>query len=373
MIELAKHIEILLLDNDCVIVPEFGGFMAHHVNSVYDEEEGLFLPPRRTLGFNSQLYINDSLLAQSYVEAYDISYPDAMTRIESEVREMRQIIAQEGYYELPDIGVIRVNEDNNYEFEPCPSGILTPSIYALDSFEMPLLNTVAAQAEEKEESVPETKAVARKVKAKKKWGNVIKFSKGTRGNVNASAAEKSGNETDNAPKHTATILSVDSGLYMNIAAVAVLLIVFVFSSMPFGEAVPTVVQQCSMDSNILSTIMPQTKVAAPEKIEVVKVVNNAVVNTERTASEDSVLEAKKVEKKEQYVLVLASKVAKSNGEALADRLKKGGLKDARVLERASGNKVVCGSYDTEAEAYVASEKLRGQSPQYRDVWVMKVN
>ena len=37
MIELAKHIEILLLDNDCVIVPEFGGFMAHHVNSVYDE------------------------------------------------------------------------------------------------------------------------------------------------------------------------------------------------------------------------------------------------------------------------------------------------------------------------------------------------
>ena len=43
MIELAKHIEILLLDNDCVIVPEFGGFMAHHVNSVYDEEDGLFL------------------------------------------------------------------------------------------------------------------------------------------------------------------------------------------------------------------------------------------------------------------------------------------------------------------------------------------
>ena len=98
MIELAKHIEILLLDNDCVIVPEFGGFMAHHVNSVYDEEDGLFLPPRRTLGFNSQLYINDSLLAQSYVEAYDISYPDAMNRIESEVREMRQIIAQAAYY-----------------------------------------------------------------------------------------------------------------------------------------------------------------------------------------------------------------------------------------------------------------------------------
>lgn len=373
MIELAKHIEILLLDNDCVIVPEFGGFMAHHVNSVYDEEDGLFLPPRRTLGFNSQLYINDSLLAQSYVEAYDISYPDAMNRIESEVREMRQIIALEGYYELPDIGVIRVNEDNNYEFEPCPSGILTPSIYALDSFEMPLLNTVATQAEVYEEKAQEAKPVARKMKAKKKWGNVIKFPKGMREETNASVSENAGNEADNAPKHTATILSIDSGLYMNIAAVAVLLIVFVFSSMPFGEAVPTVVQQCSMDSNILSTIMPQSKVVAPEKIEVVKVVNNAVVNTERTASEDSVLEVKRAEKKEQYVIVLASKVAKSNGEALAERLKKDGLKDARVLERANGNKVVCGAYDSEAEAYVASDKLRDKSSQYRDVWVMKVN
>ena len=88
MIELAKHIEILLLDNDCVIVPDFGGFMAHHVDAVYDTEEGLFLPPRRTLGFNPQLYINDSLLAQSYVEAYDLSYPDAIQRIESEVREI---------------------------------------------------------------------------------------------------------------------------------------------------------------------------------------------------------------------------------------------------------------------------------------------
>ena len=30
MIELARHIEILLLENDCVIVPELGGFIAHY-------------------------------------------------------------------------------------------------------------------------------------------------------------------------------------------------------------------------------------------------------------------------------------------------------------------------------------------------------
>ena len=100
MIELERHIEILLLSNDCVIVPGFGGFMAHHVDARYDEQENLFLPPQRTIGFNPQLTLNDSLLAQSYIEAYDISYPEALRRIEDEVRELRQHIECNGSYEL---------------------------------------------------------------------------------------------------------------------------------------------------------------------------------------------------------------------------------------------------------------------------------
>ena len=49
MIELTKHIEILLLENDCVIVPGLGGFIAHHQPAHYEEDEGLFLPPTEPL------------------------------------------------------------------------------------------------------------------------------------------------------------------------------------------------------------------------------------------------------------------------------------------------------------------------------------
>ena len=104
MIELERHIEVLLLNNDCVIIPNFGGFMVHHVEARYDEKDHIFLPPYRTLGFNPQLKMNDSLLAQSYIEAYDISYPEAIKRIESEVDELNQILDNEGEYELNDIG-----------------------------------------------------------------------------------------------------------------------------------------------------------------------------------------------------------------------------------------------------------------------------
>ena len=136
MIELERHIEILLLSNDCVIVPDLGGFMAHHIEASYDAEDKMFIPPQRTLGFNPQLRLNDSLLAQSYVEAYDISYPEAVRRIETEVVELKQHLESTGSYELNDIGLLKVNDEGKLEFAPCEAGILTPELYGLSSFEM---------------------------------------------------------------------------------------------------------------------------------------------------------------------------------------------------------------------------------------------
>ena len=97
----------------------------------YDEEECLLYPPSRTLGFNPQLQLNDSLLVQSYIEAYDISYPEAMRRIESEVEELKEHLHNDGIYELNGLGTLTVNAEGNYEFAPCEAGILTPSLYGL--------------------------------------------------------------------------------------------------------------------------------------------------------------------------------------------------------------------------------------------------
>ena len=114
--------------------------MTHNINARYEEQEHLFLPPLRTLGFNPQLNINDSLLVQSYIEAYDISYPEALQRIEGEVEELRQHLQNEGSYELNDIGTLALNEDGNYVFTPCEAGILTPALYGLTSVEMKRLD-----------------------------------------------------------------------------------------------------------------------------------------------------------------------------------------------------------------------------------------
>ena len=168
MIDLARHLEVLLLSNDCVAVPGFGGFVAHYVAAHIDEEDGMFLPPMRTIGFNPQLKMNDSLLAQSYVEAYDISYPEALRRIEQETEEIRRHIMYAGSFQLEGIGTLTSNDEGNYYFTPSESGLLTPSLYGLDSFEFSLLGNVTRKpietvkpveqepAEEKEEESQST-------------------------------------------------------------------------------------------------------------------------------------------------------------------------------------------------------------------------
>ena len=126
MIELAQHIEALLLENDCVIVPGFGGFVAHYAPATHVKEENLFLPPTRTIGFNPQLKLNDGVLVQSYMSAYDTSFADATRIVEKEV----------------NVGEIHYNIYGNYEFIPYDCKITTPSLYGLDSFEIHELATL---------------------------------------------------------------------------------------------------------------------------------------------------------------------------------------------------------------------------------------
>jgi hypothetical protein len=109
MIELSKHIEVLLLENDCVIVPGLGGFIAHKRQAAYSIQKGEFMPPLRTIGFNPQLIMNDGLLVQSYMQAFNTDFPDATRRIEKTVAEIKDQLYQQGQVTLHNVGTIYYN------------------------------------------------------------------------------------------------------------------------------------------------------------------------------------------------------------------------------------------------------------------------
>ena len=84
MIELAQHIEVLLLENDCVIVPGLGGFVAHYTPAMRVAEENVFLPPTRIIGFNPQLKMNDAV--RWAVEWYRDFYEKGQVNTDADIR-----------------------------------------------------------------------------------------------------------------------------------------------------------------------------------------------------------------------------------------------------------------------------------------------
>ena len=145
MIELTKHIEILLLENDCVIVPGLGGFIAYHQPAHYEEDEGLFLPPTRTVGFNPQLTMNDGLLTQAYMQTHHTDFSDASRKIAQKVSELKEMLYSEGMVEMTGIGTLHYTLYNTYEFHPQVSGVLSPTLYGLDSYSMLPLSEIPVE------------------------------------------------------------------------------------------------------------------------------------------------------------------------------------------------------------------------------------
>ncbi len=145
--ELARHIKALLAENDCVILPELGGFMAQYVPACHVPEENMFMPPCRKVTFNTQLSLNDGLLVQAYMQAYDINYPKALGMMNEAVSALRNQLAQEGEAKLQGIGTLRVTLDSRVEFVPEDQEILSPALYGFSAFEMLPLSEIATKKE----------------------------------------------------------------------------------------------------------------------------------------------------------------------------------------------------------------------------------
>lgn len=133
---LARHIDLLLRENDCVILPGFGGFIAHTVPAYYVSEEHLYYPPSRSISFNSAITMNDGLLAQSYMRSYQVDYARATYMIDVAVENLRDELDERGEVELPHIGVIKQDVYQVLQFVPEASGIASPKNFGLGSFFM---------------------------------------------------------------------------------------------------------------------------------------------------------------------------------------------------------------------------------------------
>ena len=72
-----SHISYLLHLNDCVIIPDFGGFVANYQSAKIDPVVNLMHPPKKHIVFNKSLQNNDGLLVNELASCEGISFKNA--------------------------------------------------------------------------------------------------------------------------------------------------------------------------------------------------------------------------------------------------------------------------------------------------------
>ena len=364
VIQIGKHIEILLLSNDCVIVPGLGGFVTHNVDARYDDDDYIFLPPFRTLGFNPQLQINDSLLAVSYVEAFDISYPEAIRMIEAEVEELKQILNTEGKYEIKGIGCLYRDSDGHYTFEPCEAGVLTPSLYALSSFDFNKLHNSVA---EKQEDVLTVKPMLQETNITEETNE-------------AEAAQEDVIYEDDELDEDSYIRINKTWIRNAVAAAAVLFIAIMFivprdsingyysyMSTWSSELIQKLMPKDTNSETIRITPQPTVHVAKKQE----KIQQNDTCKLAPKAEVKQVEQTKETKKADYYAIVLASAISKKNAEAFTSHLKAKGYDEAAIYDNGNLTRVIYGSFASESLAYDSLRKLRDDSD-FAEAWVLKI-
>ena len=267
-----------------------------------------------------------------------------MRRIEDEVRELRQRIDIDGQYEFRDLGVISLNKDGNYEFEPCPAGILTPELYGLAPVEItPLsqLKTIDILPEEDkqnvdivQEDIAETESV------------IEDFD-------------------DNSEKHSARFVA----LWRNVAAACIVVLAFLLFPTSLSDNRQL---KSGIDTQLLNRVMPQEAISGKDSIK--KLVQAAFAKKKQATQQlDNAKTLSPTATQSHrdtagYTIVIASRVTRRNAQTYTADLNKRGYDQANVYTHAGKTKVIYGLYNTREEALKVLNRLHNID-EFNNCWI----
>ncbi|WP_158840414.1 SPOR domain-containing protein [Polaribacter sp. L3A8] len=158
---LATYINDLLYRYDCVIVPDFGGFVTNRIGAKVNNFTHTFTPPTKQITFNSLLKHNDGLLANYIASAENISFEKASTAISMSVIKWQNEL-QSKFVQIDNLGVLSLNEAKQIIFEPNTTvnyltqsfGLATVQSSAIARYKEQVKPLTSIIAEEKKKGIP---------------------------------------------------------------------------------------------------------------------------------------------------------------------------------------------------------------------------
>lgn len=350
MNELNLHISRLLLEHNCVIVPDLGGFVTQYCPAHFDEVAGCFVAPSYQVGFNPLLQTDDGVLAHSFMMVNQTSYDEAVHDIRLCVHQLREALRTRKEVTLLNIGTFKQSVSGGYDFTPLKEGIDTPTLFALPPLSIEKLDRT------------ETETIVLPLQSPKD-GYTFHISKSMLRSVAAAAVAIIFYFVWAAP------LNRHAGIQTNEAQMfeQITHILGNVSASPQQktEYLQQFVHQADENESISAEELMQGKQSSPAP--------TSTPETDAASSQQQPVAQQAVAQPQQtaYSLVVASQVPMSGAEQLVEKLKKSGHQDARVVKRHNVVRVVVGNYPTYSEARKGLKLMRSGSKDFAESWVLK--
>lgn len=112
---LSKMVKELILDNDKVVLPGLGCFVAETVPAYFSDKGYTINPPYRKLYFRARPDEGDALV-RFYARSNDVSYEVAEKIIKDFVAELKSVLHVKKAVVFPGLGRLRATKENNIFF-----------------------------------------------------------------------------------------------------------------------------------------------------------------------------------------------------------------------------------------------------------------
>ncbi len=167
-IEFEKHIIELLKNNECVVLPGFGGFILKAKPSSINQNT--IYPPSKQIAFNSSLQHDDELLTGALMRAYALAYNNAKNQVLSYSNQLAYTLKKEQQLTLKQIGAFSVGENNQIVFKPFLNTVVDKASFGFNKMHIKAISKpVVSNKKKTTPTVAATKPKAeRKQKTRKK-------------------------------------------------------------------------------------------------------------------------------------------------------------------------------------------------------------
>lgn len=357
--DLSRHIEYLLWERDCVVIPDFGTFMVRMENARYIQEEDLYLPPYRSVHYVPEMKEDDGVLASCLTNLHHVNTSVAKKWISDFVESINMSLLTDGEFDLGTIGTLSRTDNGIIAFDSCEAGVNSPTLYGLDAFQfkrIPLALRNAQINDQKNITIRISRRAMRIVSSIAAIlilvAMVIVPTRGMMENprfANVFSFQQLWQEIDSSI-HAQEIVTEEVEPVKKTAHKPVV----APKSVTTEQAKPEIQEQIKESEPI-----QETEIVAEPK-QTVNATPQEAVATPAPAPQTK------------YVIVLASAITETNADIYVEKLQKRGFENIQKLVKGNMVRVVMTGFSETEMAHEKARSLREQDDEFKAVWVLTI-